>query len=158
MFRRLIADKIIERLKSAGILGEIESVSWNDFIAEKLKKGNFETALFCYHINTDCSLKNLFKTKKQEDSDNLNYTGISDNDLDYELDVLDSAVSSIEDKNTAYKKVNEKLSQICPCAFLLRPNNLVLIHGKVSTVKKSISVWEDTFNWKLMFGKEDSKL
>ena len=156
--RRRIAEKIIERMKSIGILAELESVPWNEFLSEKLKKGNYETALLSYHINNDCSLKNLFKSRTGDDSNNLNFTGINDSSLDYELDVLDSAITSVEDKNAAYKNVNEKLSQLCPCAFILKPNNLVLIHGKVNTVKKNISMWEDVANWKLMFGTEDSKL
>ena len=78
--------------------------------------------------------------------------------MDRNLAILDMAVTN-ENKAEAYKKVNEKLSELCPCAFLLRPSNLALIHGSpVQTVKSATTLWNDVFNWKLMFGKEDSKL
>ena len=158
MSRRMIAEKMAEHLKTAGIAAEIQIVNWNDFVNGKLKKGEFDTALLSYHISDNCSMKSLFATKKAENSDSLNFTGISDEELDRNLEILDMAVTN-ENKAEAYKKVNEKLSELCPCAFLLRPCNLSLIHGSpVQTIKSETTLWNDVFNWKLMFGKEDSKL
>ena len=158
MSRRMIAEKMVEYLKSAGILSEIQIVNWNEFVGGKLKKGDFETALLSYHISEDCSMKSLFSTKKAEDTDSLNFSGISDEELDRNLGILDMAVTG-ENKSVAYNKVNEKLSELCPCAFLLRPSNLALIHGTpVQTIKSKTPIWNDILSWKLMFGKEDSKL
>ena len=158
MSRRMIAEKMSDHLKTLGISTEIQVVNWNDFVNAKLKKGEFDTALLSYHISDNCSMKSLFATKKAEDSESLNFTGISDDELDRNLAILDMAVTN-ENKAEAYKKVNEKLSELCPCAFLLRPSNLALIHGNpVQTVKSATTLWNDVFNWKLMFGKEDSKL
>ncbi len=158
MSRRIIAEKMVERLKSAGIKAEIQVVNWNEFVSGKLKKGDYDTALLSYHIGKDCSMKSLFYTKQSEDLDSLNFTGISDEELDNNLIVLDKAVTS-EDKSNAYKKVNEKLSELCPCAFLLRPSNMAMVHGTpVQTIKSDNALWNDVFDWKLMFGKDDSKL
>lgn len=158
MSRRMIAEKMAEHLKTVGVFAEIVVADWNDFVNGKLKKGEFDTALLSYHISNDCSMKSLFATKKAEDFESLNFTGISDDELDRNLAILDMAVTN-ENKAEAYKKVNEKLSELCPCAFLLRPSNLALIHGSpVQTVKSATTLWNDVFNWKLMFGKEDSKL
>ena len=158
MSRRMIAEKMAAHLKTAGISTEIQIVNWNDFVNGKLKKGEFDTALLSYHISDNCSMKSLFATKKPKDTDSLNFTGISDDELDRNLEILDMAVTN-ENKTEAYKKVNEKLSELCPCAFLLRPSNLSLIHGSpVQNIKSETTLWNDVFNWKLMFGKEDSKL
>ena len=158
MSRRMIAEKMSEQLRTVGIATEIEVVNWNEFVNNKLKKGEFDTALLSYHISDNCSMKSLFSTKKEGDSESLNFTGISDGELDRNLDILDMAVTS-DDKKEAYKNVNVKLSELCPCAFLLRPINLALIHGDtVKTVKSKTTLWNDVFDWKLMFGKEDSKL
>jgi peptide/nickel transport system substrate-binding protein len=158
MPRKLIAEKIIERLKTVGIEAEIQAVSWNVFISEKLKKGDFETALFSYHISKDCSLKSLFATKKDGDNSSLNITGLSDEELDRNIDILDSAITTAN-KAESLKIVNEKLSQYCPCAFLIRTCNLGMIHGnQVNTIKAKVSFWDDIFNWKLMFGNDNSKL
>lgn len=157
MLRRMVAERMILKLKKAGIKAEIEAVAWSDFIVGKLRKGEFETALLSYHISENSSLKNLFATKKDDDIESLNFTGISDEELDKDLTLLDSAVTT-ENKAEAYKRVNEKLSLLCPCAFFVRPNNMALVHGeKVSLLKAKVPFWKDIYNWKLFFGKESSR-
>lgn len=158
MTRRLIAEKMVERLKEAGIESEIESVPWTEFISGRLKNYNYDTALLSYHIADDYGLSSLFSTRTGEDAENLNYTGISDEELDSDLKILNSIVTD-EDKAVVAKRVNEKLSKLSPCAFLVRPNSLALIHGEeIATLRAKTAFWNDVFNWKLMFGKEDSSL
>ena len=157
--RKLIAERIVKRLNEAGIQSNLQSVSWNDFITNKLKTGNYETALLSYHISNDCSMKSLFTSIKQDNTDNLNFTGISDEELDNNLNILNSAVTN-EDKNKALKLVNEKLSELCPCAFLIRPSDLALTHARgnpVQTIKSNISLWNNIYNWQILFGNEMSK-
>ncbi len=153
MSRKMIAERMINRLKIAGIDAEIESVSWNDFISGRLKTGKFETTLLSYHISNYCSMKSLFETKKENDNESLNFTGISDEELDRNLRILDSAVT-LGNKTEASVKVNEKLSELCPCAFLIRPSNMVLVHGTpVRTELINNSLWNDVYNWKFIFDK-----
>ena len=153
--RRIIAERMIENLKSAGIQAEIKAVSWNEFVTNELKGGKFETALLSYHISNDCSMKYLFGSKNIVGTESLNFTGIDDAELDANLIILDSAVTHM-DKKQAYNIVNEKLSSLCPCAFLLRPCDLALIHGKpVQTIKSKNTLWDDILTWKIMFGKVD---
>lgn len=156
--RRMIAEKMVARLKEAGVAAEIEAVPWTDFVAGRLKTGNFDTAILSYHIADNCSLKSLFSTKKADDADSLNFTGISDPELDSDLDALDRIIC-FEDKAVIYKRVNEKISKLCPCAFLVRPCNLALVHSdNITTAKAKTSYWNDIYNWKIMFGSPDSKL
>lgn len=158
MTRRMIAEKMIDKLKEAGIAAEVEAVSWTDFVAGRLKAGNYDTALLSYHIADNCSLKALFSTKQPDDAESLNFTGISDAELDADLAALDRIVCN-EDKAVIYERVNKKISQLCPCAFLVRPSNLALVHGdNIATMKAKTAYWNDIFNWKLMFGPQDSKL
>ena len=153
--RRIIAEKMIESLKAIGIQAEIKAVGWNEFVSNELKGGKFETALLSYHISNDCSMKYLFGSKNIVGNDSLNFTGIDDAELDANLIILDSAVTD-RDKNLAYKIVNEKLSALCPCAFLIRPCDLALIHGTpVKTIKSKSTIWDDILSWKIMFGKEN---
>ena len=155
--RRLIAEKIIERLKTVGIQAEIKSVSWNDFVSSELKGHQFETALLSYHISNDCSMKDLFGSPSISGDNGLNFTGIIDEGLDRELITLDSAVTN-ENKAMAYNAVNEKLSALCPCAFLIRASDMALVHGSpVKTVKSNNTLWDDILTWNIMFGKEASK-
>lgn len=158
MSRKKIAERMIKQLQEYGIKAEIQTVTWSEFISEKLKKGDFDTALLSYHISGNCSMKSLFSTQNPNDSNNLNFSRINDSELDKALVILDSAVTN-EDKAKAKNVVNSKLSELCPCAFLVRPSNLALTHGSPSkTLGAKTSLWDDIFNWKLMFGKEDSKL
>lgn len=156
--RRKIADKIVESLVKAGIEAEVESLPWSEFVSGRLKSGNYETAMVCYHIQNNCSLKNIFSSKKPDDADSLNFTGISDEQLDEDLAKLDSIVCD-EDKVEIYKRVNKKISEFVPMAFLVRTVNLALVHSEQTgkAVAKT-SFWNDIFNWKLMFGNKDSKL
>ncbi len=155
--RRHISEKIIEKLKAVGIQAEIKAVSWNEFVSDELKGGKFETALLSYHISNDCSMKELFGSNKIVGDNGLNFTGISDDELDSNLITLDSAVTPAN-KEVAYKIVNEKLSNLCPCAFLVRVNDIAMIHGSVvKTIKSPNTIWDDILSWPIMFGKETSK-
>ncbi len=156
--RRKIADKIVESLVKAGIEAEVESLPWSEFVSDRLKSGNYETAMVCYHIQNNCSLKNIFSSKKTDDAESLNFTGISDEQLDEDLAKLDSIVCD-ENKAEIYKRVNKKISEFVPMAFLARTVNLALVHSeKTGKAVAKTSFWNDIFNWKLMFGNKDSKL
>ena len=157
MTRRLIAEKMIENLKKFGVEAVIETVNWHDFMNNRLKAENFDTALLSYHIADDYSFKSLFYTKNADNADSLNFTGISDFELDADLKALDSIIAN-EDKAVIAMRVNKRISQLCPCAFLLRPVSLALLHGNgIKTECSKSAFWNDMYNWKLMFGNESSK-
>ena len=158
MMRRMIIEKMIENLKKAGIAAEQDVVGWADFVSGRLKTGNFETALLSYHIPFNGSMKGIFGTKTAENTESLNFTGISDAELDKDLELMSSAVCP-EAKSDIQKRINKRISELCPCAFLVRPHNLGLVHSeKINKTEAACSYWNDIYNWKLMFGSPDSSL
>ncbi|KAF1082132.1 MAG: hypothetical protein GQF41_1772 [Candidatus Rifleibacterium amylolyticum] len=154
--RRVIADKIVEDLRSVGIKAKVEAVSWADFVGSRLKDGNFDTALLSYQLPAGGNWV-AFLHSSPTALDSLNFAGVADEELDQALMKLDSAFVD-EDTQAARATVGRYLENQKPVAFLLQPNDIGMYHGEAGSSVASNTVWNDVTYWRLLFGPENSKL
>jgi ABC-type transport system substrate-binding protein len=156
LIRRVIADKIVEDLKYAGIKASVEAVSWAEFVGARLKTGNFDTALLSYQLPAAGNWV-AFLHSSPAALDSLNFAGVSDEELDKALTKLDSVFVD-DDTMVARATVSRYLEEHKPVSFLLQPYDLGMYHGETGSAIASSTVWNDVLNWRLLFGPENSKL
>jgi len=154
--RRVIADKLVEDLRYAGIKASVEAVSWAEFAGSRLKAGSFDTALLSYQLPAAGNWV-AFLHSAPNVLDNLNFAGVADDELDKALLKLDSVFVD-EDTPAARATVSRYLEENKPVAFLLQPNDLGMYHDVAGSAVASNTVWNDILNWRLLFGPENSKL
>ncbi|NLF95691.1 MAG: hypothetical protein GX569_03070 [Candidatus Riflebacteria bacterium] len=154
--RRVIADKMVEDLKRAGIKARVEAVAWAEFVGSRLKTGKFDTALLSYQLPAAGNWV-AFLHSSPAVLDSLNFAGVADEELDQALMKLDSVF--VDDTTPAAREtVSRYLEEEKPVAFLLQPNDIGMYHGETGSSLASTTVWNDVMNWRLLFGPENSKL
>lgn len=171
LLRRALAEKFTVDCKKAGINLILQPVAWAELVSRHLKKGEYDTALVSFKLpkfgNIDTFLHssgaNDYVPEPQEaqklkvfDS-KLNFTGVSNPELDKTLEALDSMleIDNVEEKRAF---VAGFLHDFCPAAFLFKPYDVGLYHSQSGKTTASSAVWNDVLNWKVLFGPADSKL
>lgn len=154
--RRVIAEKMIEDLRRAGIKASIESVSWSDLVSKRLRKAEFSTALVSLQLPVSGNWVSVLHSSPSI-LDNLNFAGVNDPQLDKDLEILDSMILNPE-RQPAFERVATYLDEKMPMAFLARPFDIGLYHAESGRATAACTIWNDVMNWKLLFGPVDSKL
>ncbi len=154
--RRVIAEKLVEDLKYAGIRATVEAVSWAEFAGARLKIGDFDTALLSYQLPVAGNWV-AFLHSSPGVLDSLNFAGVADAELDKALMKLDSMFVD-EETPAARETVARYLEDHKPVAFLLQPNDIGMYHAETGSSVASTTVWNDVMNWRLLFGPANSKL
>ncbi|GAB4283572.1 MAG: ABC transporter substrate-binding protein [Candidatus Rifleibacteriota bacterium] len=166
LLRRSLAEKLIEQCRLAGIKLIVEPVSWAELVANKLKTGEFDTALLSIKLPEFGNMDSFFHSKAIINGESaardfvaepLNYSGISNPELDQLLEQLDSMLP-IENPEQKKAEVARLIEELQPCAFLFKPYDVGLFHAESAVSLAAAPVWNDVFNWKLLFGPADSKL
>lgn len=153
--RRVIADQMVSDLARAGITAKIEAVSWSDFVARRLRRGEFTTALLSLQLPTAGNWVSLLHSSPRV-LDNLNFMGTADQQLDQALNILDSMLE-MPDRDKARAAIAGYLDENRPMAFLLRPLDVGLYHAEAGRATAACQIWNDVLNWKLLFGPPESK-
>ncbi|HNX77803.1 MAG TPA: ABC transporter substrate-binding protein [Candidatus Rifleibacterium sp.] len=154
--RRVVADQMVADLAKSAITASVEAVSWSDFVAKRLRPGEFSTALLSLQLPAAGNWVSLLHSKPLL-LDNLNFTGVADQQLDQALAILDSMLA-MPDRQKAVEKVGTFLDESRPMAFLLRPLDVGLYHAETGRATADCQIWNDVLNWKLLFGPLESKL
>lgn len=154
--RRVVAEKMIEDLRRAGIKANVEAVSWSDFVSVRLRKAEFSTALLSLTLPAAGNWMSVLHSSPGI-LDNLNFAGVNDPQLDKDLELLDSMLANPE-KEAALARVAAYLNENMPMAFLIKPWDVGLYHAEAGRATAPCSIWNDVLNWKLLFGTIDSKL
>lgn len=170
LLRRALAEKFSEDCKRAGINLVLQPVSWAELVSSHLKKGDFETALVSFKFPEFGNLDAFFHSRSINDAsatvevgnaryfdDKLNFSGVSDPELDKTLEELDSMLDM---DNVVEKRafVASYLRDVCPAAFLFKPYDVGLYHSESGKSVANSAIWNDVLNWKVLFGPADSKL
>ncbi len=153
--RRVVGDRIIEDLAAAGIKGEIKSVSWAEFIAGKLRGGDFDSALVSYSLPVAGNWVAMLHSAGTTDS--LNFAGVNDASIDAALEKLDSMFADA-DNTKARADVAGFLDDNRPVAFLFKPYDVGLYHAESGSSTAARPIWDDVLDWRVMFGSPDSQL
>ncbi len=153
--RRLVAEDICKDLKRAGLLADVSSVSWSEFVSGKLRKGEYDTALISYLLPVGGNWVSFLHSSDSNDS--LNFAGVNSPEVDNSLAVLDSMLSIVE-RESARATVAGYLEESRPAAFLFKPNDIGLFHAESGSSTANQPFWNDIYEWRLMFGPKDSQL
>lgn len=156
MTRRVIADRILEDLRRAGIQATVKAVSWAEFVAGRLRSADFDTALVSYSLPRAGNWTAFLHSSAGE-SNSLNFAGVNDSALDGYLDKLDSMFYDAETQ-VAYNGLIDYIDQQKPVAFLFKPFDVGLYHAESGSSTAIRPIWDDVLSWKVLFGPADSQL
>lgn len=155
IIRRVIAEKIIEDLKRAGIKASVKAVSWAEFVAGRLRGSDFDTALVSYTLPAAGNW-NSFLYTAADYTESLNFAGVADATVNEYLQKLDSMFYDQETAQ-AYNGLATFLDRETPVAFLFKPYDVGLFHAESGSSTALRPVWDDVLSWKALFGSADSQ-
>ncbi len=153
--RRVIADQIIADLARAKIKATVDAVSWADFVAKRLRPGEYATALLSLQLPAAANWVSLLHSSPRV-LENLNFSGIADPEIDQALTTLDSMHANAQ-RDEAIATLAARLEETRPMAFLFRPLDVGLYHAEAGRATAACQIWNDVLNWKLLFGPPESK-
>ncbi|MEW6710293.1 MAG: ABC transporter substrate-binding protein [Candidatus Riflebacteria bacterium] len=160
LLRRAVAERFVEDCRRAGVLLTLKPVSWSDLVSQHLKKGDFDTALVSFRFPEAGNLVDLLHSKSDNQTA-LNFSGLSNPELDVALEKLDSMLpgdENAENKGKNLAVVQSFLRDEKPMAFLFKPFDVGIMHDASGSAQATSPVWNDVRNWKALFGPADSKL
>lgn len=153
ILRKTVAESIISDLSKIGVRASKDEVSWSELLSDRLKPGDFDTAILSYRLAEGTNHKSIFYSSLK-DEDNLNFSGISCVELDSALTKLDSIFP--DTKTSAPKELlKNTLFEQRPVAFLFQPHDVALLPRAQESYVASATIWNAVLDWPVMFGHDN---
>ena len=144
--RRMVSEKIVEALKAVGVKASVDAVSWAELVKQRLQNKSFDTCLISLQLPEHGNWVGLFHSSPAP-YENLNFTGISNSELDSALSKLDSVLPGV-DFAKERTTVGEILDEERPVAFLFNPNNVGVTKAETGKAYVDAPIWDSILNWK----------
>lgn len=155
LVRKTVLESIVPDLRRAGILIELDGVSWSELVSEKLETGDFDAVLMSYSLPVAGNWVS-FLHSQPEPFTSINFSGLTDEQVDEAVTSLDSMFPG-QNHDEAIAILSKYLESQKPVAFLFKPMDVALTKEAVKS-EPEMAFWDDVLTWKILYGSEDSQL